>query len=66
MKQPDGPIGSISQVLPTRWVYVLNLNLLSNRRLVELLEKVIVLHFDIIILTKEAEVCFIAGLVWGI
>ena len=33
---------------------VLDLNLLSVRRLVELLSKVIVLHFEIVILTKEA------------
>ena len=42
------------------------MNLLSVRRLNELLAKVIVLRFEIIILTKEAEACFIAGLIWGI
>jgi len=42
------------------------LNMLSVRRLVELLAKVIVLHFEIIILTKEAQACFVAGLIWGI
>ena len=45
---------------------VLNLNQLSVRRLVELLSKVIVLRFEIVILTKEALSCFITGLVWGI
>ena len=42
------------------------MNMLSVRRLVELLAKVIVLHFEIIILTKEAQACFVAGLIWGI
>ena len=53
-KQPDGLEGTISQVLATRRVGVLNLNLLSAETLVELLSKVIVLRFDIIILMKEA------------
>jgi hypothetical protein len=38
----------------------LDLNLLSVRRLVELLSKVIVLRFEIIIITKEALACFVA------
>jgi hypothetical protein len=63
LKQPDGPIGTISQVLATRRVSVLDLNLLSVRRLVELLAKMIVLRFEKIILTKEAQACFIASLV---
>ena len=54
MKQPDSPIGTISQVLATHIVSVLDSNLLSVRRLVELLAKMIVLFFEIIILTKEA------------
>jgi hypothetical protein len=45
---------------------VLDLSLLSVRRLVELLMKVIVLRFEIIILTKEVQVRFIASLIWGI
>ena len=48
----------ISQVLATRRVSVLDLNLLSIRRLVELLAKVIVLCFEIIILMKEAQVSY--------
>ena len=54
MKQPNGPIQTISQVLATHGMGVLDLNLLSVRRLVELLSKVIVLRFEIIILMKEA------------
>ena len=42
------------------------MNLLSFRRPVELLAKVIILHFEIIILTKEAQAHFVIGLVWGI
>jgi len=44
----------------------LYLNLLSVRRLVELLSKVIILRFEIIILLKEEQARFIAGLVWGV
>ena len=66
LKHPDGPVGTISQVLATRGVGVLNLNMLSVRRLVELLVKVIVLRLEIIILTKEAQACFVAGLIWGV
>jgi hypothetical protein len=66
LKQPDGPIGMISQVLATHKVSMLDLNLLSVRRLVELLVKMIVLRFEIIILMKEAQTCFVASLVWGI
>ena len=55
LKQPDGPIGTISQVLATHRVSVLDLNLLSVRRLVELLAKMIVLRFEIIILMKKAQ-----------
>ena len=54
LKQPDGLVGSIGQVLATHGMGVLDLNLLSVRTLVELLAKVIVLCFEIIILTKEA------------
>ena len=53
MKQLDGPVGMISQVLATHRMGALNLNLLSVKRLVELLEKVIVLRFDIIVMMKE-------------
>ena len=56
----------ISHVLATHGMGALDLNLLSVRRLVELLSKVIVLYFEIIILTKEMQACFIAGLVWSI
>jgi hypothetical protein len=66
LKQPDGPIGTISQVLATRRVSVLDLNLLSVRRLVELLAKMIILRFEIIILMKEAQACFVASLIWGV
>ena len=65
LKQPDGPIGMISQVLSTHRVSVLNLNLMSVRRLVELLAKMIVPCFEIIIL-MESQARFIASLVWGI
>jgi hypothetical protein len=65
LKQPNSPVGTISQVLATRGASVLNLNLLSVSRLVELLAKVIV-HFEIIILMKEAQAHFVASLVWGI
>jgi hypothetical protein len=65
LKQPYGPIDMIIQVLATRGVGVLNLNLLRVRRLVELLAKAIVLRFEIIILTKEAQARFVASLVWG-
>jgi len=44
----------------------LDLNPLSVRRLVELFTKVIVLFFEIIILTKEAQACFIAGLIQSV
>ena len=54
MKQPDGSVGMISQVLATHGMGMLDLNLLSVRRLVELLSKVIVLRFEIVILMKEA------------
>ena len=54
LKQLDGPVGMISHVLATHGMGALDLNLLSVRRLVELLSKVIVLRFEIIILTKEA------------
>jgi hypothetical protein len=56
----------IIQVLATRGVGALNLNLLSVRRLVELLSKVVVFCFEVIILMKEAHARFISGLVWGI
>jgi hypothetical protein len=45
---------------------VLDLNLLSVRRLVELLAKMIILRFEIIILMKEAQACFVASLIWGV
>ena len=66
MKQPDAPVGTISQVLATHGMGALDLNLLSVRRLVELLSKVIVLRFEIVILMKEAQAHFVASLVWGI
>ena len=53
LKQPNGLIGLIGQVLAAHRMGVLDLNLLSVRRLVELLSKVIVLHFEIIVLMKE-------------
>ena len=56
----------MGQVLATHGMGVLDLNLLSVRRLVELLSKVIVLRFEIVILMKEVQVRFVAGLVWGI
>ena len=54
LKQPDGPVGSNGQVLATHGMGVLDLNLLSVWRSVELLSKVIVLRFEIVILMKEA------------
>jgi len=39
LKQPDGPVGTVSQVLATRRVGIYRLDLLSIRRLVELLAK---------------------------
>ena len=63
LKQPDAPIGSIVQVLAVHKMGSFDLNLLSVRRLVELLTKVIILHFKIIILTKEVEVRFVASLI---
>jgi hypothetical protein len=56
----------ISQALATSGVSVLDLDLLSVRRPVVLLAKMIVLHFEIIILMKEAQAHFIASIVWGI
>ena len=66
LMQPDGPVGTISQVLATHGMGAFDLNLQSVRRLVELLSKVIVLCFEIIILMREAQACFVTGLVWGI
>ena len=66
LKQPDSPIGTISQVLATHGMGALDLNLLSVRRLVELLSKVIVLCFEIVVLTKETQARFIAGFVWSV
>ena len=66
LKQPDGPVGTISQVLATCRVGVYRTDLLSIRRLVELLAKVVILHFEIIILTKEAQARFVIGLIWGL
>lgn len=63
MKQLDGPIGTISQVLATRRVGVYRTDLLSIRRLVELLVKVVILHFEIIVLAKEAQARFVVCLV---
>ena len=42
------------------------MNLLSVRRLIELLVNMIILRFEIIILTKEAQAHFVTSLVWGI
>jgi hypothetical protein len=44
----------------------LDLNLLSVRRLVELLSKVIILRFEIIILMKEMQARFVTSLIWSV
>ena len=56
----------IGQVLAVCGMGALDLNLLSVRRLVELLTKVIVVRFEIVILMKEAEAHFVAGLVQSV
>jgi hypothetical protein len=66
LKQPDDLVGTISQVFATHKMGALDLNLLNVRRLVELLSKVIVLRFEIIVLTKEMQARFIASLIWSI
>lgn len=66
LKQPDGPIGVVNKVLATHWVGARVLNLLSVRRLVELLRKVVVFYFKIIILAKKAEACFVTSLICGV
>ena len=66
LKQPDGPVGVVSDVLATHWVGIRGLNLLSFRRLIKLLTKVVVFCLDIIILAKKVEACFIASLVCGL
>jgi hypothetical protein len=66
LKQLDDPVGTISQVLATHKMGALDLNLLSVRRLVKLLSKVIILHFEIIILMKEMQARFIASLIWSV
>ena len=66
LKQPDGPVGTISQVLATCRVGVYRTDLLSIRRLVELLAKVVILHFEIIILVKKAQARFIAWLIGSV
>jgi hypothetical protein len=42
------------------------MNLLSVRRLVELLSKVTVLRFEIVVLMKETQARFVTSLVWSI
>ena len=51
-------MGSLGQVLATHEMGVLDLNMLCVRGSVELLLKVIVLRFEIAILTKEAQAFF--------
>jgi len=41
-------------------------NLLSVRRLVELLRKVVVFCFEIIVLAQKAEACFVTSLICGV
>jgi hypothetical protein len=53
LKQPDGPVGTIGQVLAARGASCPDLNPLSIRGLTELLSKVMVLRLEIIVLTKE-------------
>ena len=66
LKQPDGPIGTISKVLATHRVDVYMLNLLSVSRLVELLAKVVILHFEIIVLAKEVQARFVVCLIGSV
>jgi hypothetical protein len=66
LKQPNSPIGMIGQVLATCRVSRLDLNPLSVRRLVELLSKVVILHLEIVVLTKESYTHFITSLVWSV
>jgi hypothetical protein len=67
LKQPNGPIGAVSQVLATHWVGVHGPDLLSSiRRLAKLLTEVVVFCFKIIILTKKTEARFITSLVSSI
>ena len=63
LKQPDGPVGVVSDVLATHWVGIRGLNLLSFRRLIKLLTKVVISCYKFIILAKMAEVRFVASLV---
>ena len=66
LKQPDSLIGALNQALATHWVSVQGIDLLSIKRLVELLTKVVVFCLDIIILAKKVEACFIASLACGL
>ena len=49
--------------MATRWVGVYKMDLLSIRRLVELLADVVILGFEIIIWAKKEEARFVASLV---
>lgn len=62
LKQPNGPIGMVSQVLATHRVGIYRLDLLSVRRLVELLVKMVILCLEIVVLVKKAQARFIAHL----
>jgi hypothetical protein len=48
--------------LATHWVGIYRPDLLSVRRLVELLAKVLIIYLEIIVLAKKAQVCFVAHL----
>lgn len=52
--------------MATHWAGVHGSDLLSVRRFIELLMKVVIFCFEIIILAKKAEACFVASLVSAI
>ena len=56
----------VSEVLATHRVGVRRPDLLSVKRLVELLAKVVILCLEIIVLAKKAKARFVASLVCGI
>ena len=66
LKQPNGPVGMISQVLATHQVGVYQPDLLSVWRFVKLLVKVVILFLEIIVLVKKAEARFVASLVCSV
>lgn len=66
LKQLDSLIGTVNQVLATHWVSVQGIDLLSIKRLVELLTEVVVFCLDIVILAKKVEARFIASLICGL